>query len=194
MHEGHQQHQQPQPFGDMRKSVNILLFCAQVVSAPLRAWLTVPGTWGARFVDWRFALGVAVQILAPPLFFPRSDGRPLVAFWVATLVMLLVQRVAGVWRRRRGYVTHSQYTGKPWMPGNEIAAKGTKEPALCFCVGVIVLGPCPALGGWLIAASFAQACCVAWNETRDAARLRSLRDAEIEHRYLMERFREEVDE
>jgi MFS family permease len=196
-HHEHEKQQSGPPFKELRQQVNIILFCAQVLSAPLRAWFTVPGTWGERFADCRMALGVIILLVGPPACFPEADNRPAFVFFVATVALLLAQRIAGVWRRRKGYRMHSQYTGRSYFSyvfSNEIEVKSRYEPGLALLVGLLLIGLSPGLGCWLIVAAFAQGLCVAWAEERDNARLRALRDQRLEQAYLMEHFREEVGE
>lgn len=180
------------PFREARQHFQVFTGLVQIVSAPLTAWTRKFGTWGERYAGFQMVLGWLLIPVAAA-FAPRDDPGPLVLFWFATTLMLMLHRAEGVRLRRRGYAPHSRYSGVSRVPGDEWFAKGTVEPLLAILAGIFACLVCPPLGGWLITAGICQGFAVGLSRDEERARIRSMRDARAQALYDMELLRREVE-
>lgn len=109
-------------------------------------------------------------------------------------VAIACHRVAVFRRWRRGEYVHSRYCGDalfgrlPKM--SDRAAKGVVEPLLCAATGITVGIFSDGLGKFLVYGAIAMAIKTLIEVAADDARLRRMRDAQIEQGYLARRFRE----
>lgn len=185
-----EQQQPGRPFEEERKQLGMLLAIAQMVCAPAEIWLRRGGTFGEKYLGYHLGMGLLLMFMAPPLFFPADDARPLLLAWGTTLVMAAAHRIKGAWLRRRGRLVHSQYSGDSVF-GDGIWVKQHLEPGACIFGGLAMCFLSPPLGAWMIASGLCLGFCVAWNAERDAARVRAMRDAQIENSYYADRFKQE---
>jgi hypothetical protein len=191
MHDQANDERPRQPFKEMRENYQLLVGFGQLWSAPVEMWLRRPGTTGDRNNGLHLVLGVFWILLFGALCNRPKETAPVVWFFCLTLLVLLIHRVAGIRRRSKGYRCHSRYTGQPWFPGRELWVKQWAEPTLILFVGIAIAWVTQPLGAYLIGAAISQVVCTNYQIAAEEARIRALRDAQIEQLYLMERFREE---
>jgi hypothetical protein len=183
---------QQSPFQELRKQMNLLLALTQIISAPLEPWLRQLGTFGERYFGFHLAAGLAVLLVGPVLFFPTTDPRPALAFLIATLFVMAIHRLEAWKRRRKGFVCHSRYSGTPWLPGEEVKAKTVWQPFLAVLSGAAMCLFSPPLGAWMVTAGVCLALSHGFQQEADKARIRAMRDAQIEAEYYTARYREEA--
>lgn len=172
------------PFGDTKAGCNFVMWLTQVIGAPFEAWLRRFGTWGSRAAGTPMAFGWLALLVFPALAFPREPQGPVVLFWLATTLLLLVHRIEGVRRRRRGYEAHSRYTGDsrftPAVTESQTKAKTLWEPAALFLAGGVLLAVSLPLGAYTMVAAVCLSFTAACQEEADMAHQRALRDARFE--------------
>ncbi len=137
-------------------------------------------------------LGAAVLILG---YGSMMHCYPMWYFFLAWVVAVVAQRIKQFQNWRNGVTVHSRYGGYPWLAfklfprlKSEANAHGV-EAFLCLAAGGLLTYVSPPLG-WFVMASFAsimfsQAVRVEF----DRKRLQAMKDAEIEQRYLAERYK-----
>ncbi|MCE9564622.1 MAG: hypothetical protein K8U57_21520 [Planctomycetes bacterium] len=175
---------------DAKKAFNLLLFFAQVWSLPLEVYVRRGGTWGSKYMGFHCLLGMLFIPVFGAILFPKDDQTPFFGFMVFTGLMLVAHRIEGWKKQKAGYVVHSRYSGQSIFPGNEFRAKSVFEPALLAAVGGAVLYLSVPLGMYLMGGSVALSLVYSMAEEQDMARVRQMRDAQIEARYYAERARE----
>ncbi|MCE9567400.1 MAG: hypothetical protein K8U57_35820 [Planctomycetes bacterium] len=120
----------------------------------------------------------------PVLATPAKPGaysvQAMLVAVAATVVMLLVHRVKGIQLRWRGYETHSQYSGEPWLKGDERRVKSTYEPALCILAGGALMTVSFGLGMYAIVGAIGLSFTAALQEEAAKSRRRRMRDAMLE--------------
>jgi hypothetical protein len=130
------------------------------------------------------------------LIFISIAGDPLMAYWLIAFMMALpIQRIITFAMLRRGYGLHSMDSGWPLLMlilpfikkrNTAIAVEAT----LCFLVGGILIGVSPFIGQYMVIGCFSlilRTTIETWVINR---RLQRMRDAELEQRWLTERYRE----
>jgi hypothetical protein len=171
----------------MRENTSLLVGAAQCVCKPVEALLRVPGTWGERYMNFQAVLGL-VFCLMFPAFYPGHDPRPMAYLALTIVCFLIIHRIAGIWRRSRGYQQHSRYSGRPWLKGkDEVGAKTTLEPLALIVIGMALLGYNLPLGAYLAICGIALWIDGAWQVAADNARLRDARDARIDAEWMQAR-------
>ncbi len=181
------------PFQEFRQNVNIAIFIAQMWSRPVEAWLIKAGTAG----ELHFAWPAAVGMLFMPVFgilACNSRNEPalqlLLLFWAATFVALLVNRIRHFQLRRTGYWPHSLYSGRPWLPGNEVTVKQFGMPTVTGLAAYAASSAAPVLGAYLAGAAVSMFITCRISVMAEEAELRNLRDALTSQQVLASRMRE----
>lgn len=172
------------PLAEARRNVSALLGLCEIMAAALYALTTKWGTMGERYSGLPMLLSVAVQFVLVAFAGGPTGGQQAALLGGLTLLMLAAHRAKRGSVRRAGFVPHSMYTGTPRGSGDELATKGVKVPVLALFVGLVLAGPLPGIGAWLIAASVAQAITVSAYRYEMDARARALRDARIDQEVL----------
>lgn len=191
MHQ-HDQQQPETPLQDMRRGFNLLLFGAECFASMVALFLRQWGTMGERAQRLPAVIGLFLPLLIAGHFTRAEGGHWLMVFFWACLFMLVVHRAKGAQLRRQGYVCHSRYDGKPWIPGDEIRAKSVWEPLCCFLLAVACLPWSPAMAVYLFAGGISIAMVTGYYVDAEKAKVRELRDKWIEQHQLAELFRKEV--
>ncbi len=187
-------HQAPQhaPPGDhitMGSSFNILYLLAHIHALSFTVFLrTSFGLEGIGICG----LGTMVMILGWGAY---ANCLPMFGFFVLWLAALIVQRVRTFLDWRSGKViVHSRYNGYPWLSRllfrsqDELKAKGF-DAFLCLAVGGILCQFNQPFGFYVMAgfSSILFTECMMVESMK--RRLRQMRDAEIEQRYLAETYK-----
>src|SRR5262249_39984561 len=121
-----------------------------------------------------------------PLFYPQEDCRPIVWFFLAATVGLLVHRVVGAWRRSRGREVHSQY------PGDSLLGNTEREFMLLMIATVVALAFNKPLGVYMLVATICFWVSQAWQRAGEKAQIRVMRDLKIERENLMRQMQDDV--
>jgi hypothetical protein len=116
------------------------------------------------------------------------------------LVALIIQRIGTFRLVRRGWRAHSRYAGYPalamrlpWV--TERVAVTLIEPLLCVLAGAVIFCTVSEAVGEFVMLSFASLLFRQGIEQEiTRKRVQKMRDAEIEQRYIADRFREQVDD
>ena len=122
---------------------------------------------------------------------------PYLGIW---LVMLICQRARTFQLVRRKVIWHSRYEGYPWLAfcfpfiRTESRAKRLMEPLLCLLAGAALYQFSHGLGVFVMAGFVSLTMVDAINRELVRKRLAAMRDAEIEQRWLVARYRGQVDE
>jgi hypothetical protein len=113
---------------------------------------------------------------------------------------LLWQRVYTLKRVRTGARWHSRFQGYPALAmriplvRREKDAVTVIEPALCFLVGMLLREFSPVMGGFVFAGGFSLLVRHGIDTEINRKRLQAMQDAELEQRWLAERFRGRTDD
>lgn len=187
------------PFHDWRRNVNAAVWCAQVWSRPVEAWLRRPGTPGERYFDGQAALGLLWAWGFGTLAAGQGPGAEglgwLYGFVPATCLVLLGHRVGRARLRRLGWDCHSRYSGTPWLGGaDEVRVKLNKEPALVLAAALVAAGASAPLGLYLLGAFVSLLVANEYQRQADLARVRDLKDARYDQQWLARQLRRPDDE
>jgi hypothetical protein len=185
--------QQPeQQGGELRRNFDIAVHVMTVMAFPAVIITTREGTWGPRYLGVHAVLGFFWPLVFGALYGPDPGLDALVLFWQLSIVFLLVHRVRGTLRRRRGYRCHSLFWGESIFekPGDETSQKA-REKANCL---VILLGLCcfafsKPLGTLLIVAAVCKAITDALTFQALDAQVRQMEDARIESAHCHDLYR-----
>jgi hypothetical protein len=116
------------------------------------------------------------------------------------LLALMIQRISTFRLVRQGWRAHSRYAGYPALamklPGvSERTAVMLIEPLLCVLVGALIYCTVSEGVGVFVMLSFVSLLFrLALDQEITRKRVQKMRDAELEQRYLADRFRGEVDD
>ncbi|MDX1968577.1 MAG: hypothetical protein SFV23_15475 [Planctomycetaceae bacterium] len=120
---------------------------------------------------------------------------PMFIFFIVWIAAVICQRVKTFINWRTGVISHSFYNGYPWLVRrffprlSEPNAKAV-EAFACFGIGGVIAQFVPPLGWYLMlglaSILFSEAVIV----EQSRRRLQAMRDAEIEQRYLAEKYRQ----
>ena len=187
------QNQKQQEFG-MRESCNLLYALAKIHA--MSFWPIIRRDFGTDALGRPAGFALVLMLLVGGL------GRipemfPYVGLW---LFMLLYQRSRTMKLVKQGTVWHSLYEGYPAVAlgfrfvRSEAKAKQFIEPMLCLAVGVALTDFSQGLGIFVMAGCVSMAIVDGINREIDRKRLAAMRDAEIEQRWLVARYRGQVDE
>jgi hypothetical protein len=187
------QNQQEQQFG-MRESFNLLY-----AGVKIHAMCFLPiirRDFGSEALGFR-AFYAMVLMLAVGSLWRIPEMFPFLGFWI---VMVCYQRGRTQRLVKQGVIWYSRYEGYPWLAMRsplaltEARAKKLIEPALCLFVGVGLYPLAPGLGVFVMAGFFTLAAVNSIDRELDRKRLMAMRDAEIEQKWLVARYRGQVDE
>lgn len=185
-----------EPFADVKATFAAVATAAAVVAFPVVLCTTRLGTWGSRYLGFHALLGFFWPLLLAGFFGPRERTDSLVAFWWASIVLLLAHRIQAHRRRLRGEHCHSRYCGRSWFEradGGIAAQRAGRATAslAAIAVGLAVAG----LGDAPLGALFAIGGCA--KLVADAlafqaveSRLRQMEDARQDSEYYHGQFRE----
>lgn len=123
-----------------------------------------------------------------------ANCYPMFIFFFIWIIALAIQRAKTFLNWRRGVIVHTRYNGYPWLARrffprlSEPNAKAV-EAFACLGIGGLLAQFWPPLG-WYVMAGFVS---IMFTEAVIAEtakrRLQAMRDAEIEQRYLAERYK-----
>lgn len=175
------QEQQDKPLS-MSDKVNIGIAVVQIISHMVELFLRRPGTFGSRYVGFQFVLSWLFLFFFP-VFFQREDPRPLLAFWVASTVMLLVHRIAGGWRQWYGHETHSRSGGESWFSGS-FTARCVKELLALIALAIGAFSFSAPLGTYLMISAACLYLSMVYLAEADRARVRAAKDARMDAEWM----------
>jgi len=123
-----------------------------------------------------------------------ANCYPMFIFFLIWIVALAIQRAKTFLNWRRGVIVHTRYNGYPWIVRrffprlSEPNAKAV-EAFACLGIGGLLAQFWPPLG-WYVMAGFVSIMVTEAVIAETAKRrLQAMRDAEIEQRYLAERYK-----
>lgn len=110
------------------------------------------------------------------------------------IVLLAIHRARGLALERRGEFYHSRYCGDSWLgglfPGANTPWKARSvEVVLCGVIGAFLFEVSEVLGKFVLVGCFTIPVTLAVAGLRDTHRVRRMRDAAIEQRWLSARYR-----
>lgn len=164
------------------------LFLLDVVATCVTPFLRIGfGTDALGVGIWSLVFMIAMGTVTPFILVH-------IAAWFAALV---VQRLVTLWRWNRGHRGHSRDKGYPWLAmrvpfvESEETAMGLIEPMIVFVAGVLIASAySESLGGFEMFAALCLFVRQAVERDLWARRLQQIRDAEIEQRWMHERYRQ----
>lgn len=183
------------PLADLRGKVNMALFLARAAALPVELCGRRLGTWGEKHLGVEAAVG----LLWPPVFVafhgPAPGLEAVLLAWAGMVMLLVAHRAAGADLRRRGYECHSRYAGESWferLPKFRDPAQAHKFEVLMagFAAAMAAAAGSEPLARFLLIAAVAHAVTVGAAHRALAARVRGMRDAELEARYLADLHRD----
>jgi hypothetical protein len=183
----HHQEQNDQPYKplqEMRQNANAVIGIAQIISTMLCPWLHRPGTAGSRFYSGRAALSWAFIPVFGAVFHQQESVALLILFWLATTLLLVINRMLSVVARLRGDWQHSKYDGRPWIPGPEYSVKVMVEPFVAIGIGLLVMTFDKPFGGYLTLAGVCLGINGVYQWSWDQARINAVRDAQADAEQL----------
>lgn len=175
------------PIDNARRAYNVLLQVAFIWSTPVQMLMRKVGTMGRRYpLQWQFITGMFVMFGFEAALNPVGDHAPMVLAASLTGALMVLHWV----KRPKAVKQHTLYCGDSGL-GNHKLAYTVFEPAVAMLAGVGCLYLSPALGIYLIGAAVSSSLFFAHLDSRDAARLRAMSDAEHEQRAYMATYRQE---
>ena len=150
-----QSHEQENQNGsDAGSGLNLLMFVVQSYAISVEVFLH--RRLGERYLGIH-ALFALFLIPIHAVCWERHDPMWLTRFWFIYFLACIIQRIGILSRYVRGDVTHSRYTGWPWLlTGNrkwtELKFKLQFEPALVCLIGFAVFAANKPFGSYLIMA------------------------------------------
>jgi len=184
-----QQPQQQQGTLDVRGSVNILYVLVSAHSTCFTVFLR--RGFGSEALGFNAILAL-VLIHFYIMCNPTSGG--MAQFLGLWFLFLILQRIKTFSLWRKGAVIHSRYDGYPWV-GMMIPFLKTEERArfaetpICFIIGCLLIDYDSALSAFIAVGGISLAIKNSIDFSIDRRRLRHMRDAEIEQRFMVERYR-----
>jgi len=185
---------QPENKIGMRESFNLLYAAAKVHA--MCFWPIIRRDFGTEALGFPAFFALVLMLLVGGLG-RTPEIFAFLGFW---LLMLIIQRARTFWLVRRRVVWHSRYEGYPWLAlclpliRKESRAKSLVEPVLCLLAGAALYQLSEGLGVFVMAGFFSLAMVDGINRELDRRRLVAMRDAEIEQKVLVARYRGLVDE
>jgi hypothetical protein len=182
-------HQQEKPTGmleDAKRGFNVLLLLAFVWGTPVQIFCRKFGTWGSRNLSIHFLFGLGWPLLFWEVFCPRDPQWPFLLLAVLMIAGIVLHLVL---RDKHDKTKHSQYTGDSICGTGKHAT--TRECVLISLVGLVAFPVSPGMCAFLIGSGFASGFFHGWIQDRDKARIRAVRDAQLEQEYYMGLYRKE---
>jgi FtsH-binding integral membrane protein len=159
--------------------VNLFVSLGQIMCKMVEVLTRWPGSMGERYLGIQAAISWMVCFFWAG-FFPGKDPRPMMLLWFAATSALVIHRIAGAWRRNRGYVVHSVYIGTPIFWSYSV------EFVLVLMVGLVTVNINTPLGSYLIVAAIGLWISGTYQRAAEKSRLRAIRDARLENEWLMQ--------
>ncbi|WP_088258694.1 hypothetical protein [Fimbriiglobus ruber] len=181
-----QQHQ-PEFLEGVKQNVSIIIALAQSLSIPFHAWLTCPGTMGARYFGFQMIIGMSALLFYAIMIVPHSPGVFL--FFVMTCCWLAVHRLKLSWKRNVwGYRPHSRYVGKSvfsYLVGNR-RARTVCEPIAAFIAAYYAYADGSSLSGFFLLSAVCLYVSSQYISREEQAKLQALEDARADQYWIME--------
>jgi hypothetical protein len=178
--------QEPEKFG-MRESMNLSYVLASTHALCITPFLRTGFGMEAFGLPAIFACGL---MLLCALGSPDMFG-----YFVAWIVAVAIQRARSFKADRQGDVVHSRYRGwpvlamrVPWVR-SEPTAKLVVEPLICLTTSVAVTPLSPAIGSFVLWGCFSLLFTAGVNRQLRLARVRRMRDAQLEQEQLVRDFK-----
>jgi hypothetical protein len=141
-----------------------------------------------------FGANAVVALVIILLYAAQTHDPVMIWFLWAWVAAVIVQRVETFQLVRKGRIEHSRYAGYPVlalkMPfvKNEVVAKNCVEPLVCVVFGIVLCTVSESMGRFVMF-GFVSLLVQRGMESRvNMNRVRRLRDAEIEQRYVSDLF------
>lgn len=178
---------EPQPDDKLsvKGSFNALLLIAQVHAACV--WPFLRKGMGVEALRWHGPTAFMLMLLC------AAGSQAMLIYLAIWFVFVARQRI------KADGTQHSKYTGYPVVAiripgfGSEKKAKAA-ECLLCLVVGVLLMPLDPAVGAFVAAGCFSLAIVEGIGREVNRMRVQRMRDAQIEHQMLAERFRGQRDD
>jgi hypothetical protein len=179
---------------DMQSSLNLLQFFTRSASLPVEVLLRQWGSFGERYLGLMVVTGPCWVMLFGAFYGPHPQLYWLLYFLYLVVGLLFIHRVAGLIRRWRGYWCHSVYIGDSWFQ----RCRGFAEPhrarmlevLVMGAISVVLFGIAKPLGALLLIGVGSHVFNLMMIELRDAAKIRAMRDAQIENEHLRARYQQ----
>jgi hypothetical protein len=173
---------------DMQSSLNLFQLFTRSAALPVELLVRKWGTFGERYIGLAVLSGPCWVMLFGAFYGPHPQLYWLMYFLYLTLGLLVIHRVAGTVRRWRGYECHSNFIGESWFQ----RCRGFEEPHRARLLEVVVMGVvsfvlflvAKPLGALLLIGVAAHVFNLMMIELSDAAKIRAMRDAQIENEHL----------
>ena len=180
---------------DWRGAFNLLRFAARAAALPVEVFVRRWGTWGDRHLGVEALAGLAWPLLFLGLYGPDPGLGAVADFWAVMAAALVLHRMAGLARRRRGAVVHSRFVGVSRFEGlplvRTVQAAHGLEIAFALAAALLAFAAVSKpLGGLLLASAVGHAVTLCLAHQATDARLRAMRDAELEAGYYADLYRE----
>lgn len=178
---------------DLKKYLNALFWIGMLLAYPLEVWCRKPGTVGEKHFSPISLAGLALFLVIGVFASPFHHDF-LLWFCGMTLLWTFGHRMARHDLNKKGFHTHSQYTGISHFdkPGrSEFDTKQQVEPFVAIAVGILAwcIGlECLAVP--VFASAIGSAVFVEYDRLRWAAMNRTMRDKLIEQEMLREQLEE----
>jgi hypothetical protein len=179
---------------DMQSSLNVMQLFTRSASLGIEVLVRKWGTWGDRYMGLQVLTGLMWPFFFAAFYGPHPQLKWVLWFVYLILGLLVAHRIAGVVRRWRGYQTHSLYIGDSVFE----RFRGFEQPHRARLLEVVAM-TLFAFTFWVIAKPlgallFIGVASHAFNlvmiELSDAAKIRAMRDAQIENEHLRTRYQQ----
>lgn len=141
-----------------------------------------------------FGLNGLFALLMIVVYAGVAEATEMFPFLVLWLAFLCIRRGESVTMARRGQVEHSRYSGWPWLAirfpfvRREQTAVGLIEPLFCLLAGTFLMPLSQPMGGFILLGVVSLTVKAGTEREINSARVRAMRDAQIENQQLVERF------
>ncbi|HEX4132934.1 MAG TPA: hypothetical protein VHZ24_23075 [Pirellulales bacterium] len=172
----------------LRDSFNLMYMLASAHATCLTPMMR--HSFGVEALGWN-GLGAFLVMGVAMMAAPGADMKSLFCWW---LMAFMLQRLRTMKLVRNGWVAHSRYDGYPWLAlqlplvHDERTAK-TIEPFLCLLGGMLLYPISEAVGQFVLLGIGSLSIKLSIERQTERVKLQRLRDAEIEQRSLIERYR-----
>jgi hypothetical protein len=173
---------------DMQSSLNVFQLFTRSASLGIELIVRRWGTWGNRYMGLSVLTGLMWPFFFAAFFGPHPQLRYVLWFVYLMVVLLVVHRITGFVRRWRGYQCHSVYIGDSWFE----RVRGFEEPHRARILEVVVMSVvslvlfviAKPVGAMLLIGVGAHVFNLMMIELSEAAKIRAMRDAQIENEHL----------